>query len=1389
MKFITSIFLSCLYIGVYAQQKAKIPHNEQKELKQILIQKDIQKDNLINNATNSSQKAELKMHNGIPMYDYNIKSLKNTGKVRCYTMENDALMRQKHPEMGSLDDFEKDLQKKIAKRKAIIAANIANNPNARIVNGIFYIPVVVHVIHNGEAVGVGSNISDAQIQDQIDVLNEDFRRKVGTNGFSSNPVSADCEIEYVLAKRTPTNAASNGIDRINRNTSGFSAPPYTTTYVDATIKPATSWNPDWYFNMWTASLSGGILGYAQFPPNSGLPGLDAEVGDNCTNGVGTATANTDGLVMTYDGFGRGLPILNYGDGRTATHEIGHGLGLRHLWGDVGTCGTVGDYCADTPECTNSNFSNPPGCPTLTQCGNVRQIENYMDYSGDLCMNIFTQDQKTRMRTVLESSPRRVNWQNSPALVAPVANYGAATNLFTPDGDYCFGNNITPQIELKNLGTSVLTTATISYQIDGGAVQTFAWTGSLAAQAVLNVNLPNIVAPALGAHTYRAFVTISNGVANTANTFSNDITANFEVVNGAAFPFSENFESNTFPPDKWQVTQSTGKDCYKWVEYTGITGLSGATSGVAFMNFFRYNAASNQKDELISPIIDIPVTATTAIVEFDVAYRQKTVGTADGLAVEISTDCGVTWTSIYSKTGATLSTVGSVSATQFVPTAAQWRKEQIDISTYANQKVRVRFISTNQFGNNLYIDNVKVKENKPDVSFVSATTTQAEAPTTVAVVGDCRRYTDVSIPVSISQASLVAIVVNVSVDAGASAISPADYELRTTSITFPAASAANQNVVVRVFDDVSIEATESLVLRLALAVSGMANITPNITNTLSIPDNDIVPASGSAGVTLLTENFDATAALPTGWATGNFLATPGVNLWRVGTQIVLAGTNSAYVSSAAGSATYQANSESDVVLRTPLIDATVSPTGDIEISFKFRCNGERSAGTNWDYGSLYYSTEAVPNTFNLIEGTTTTTPYQGVTTTTTRTFNLPTVLKGTKFYIGWGWYNDNSTRNNPAFVVDDVVIRTLTSGFAVEDALSGSTPNNQRYLGPNSTAYFYDNTTGKLMAKIENTSSHDYGCTSVVVDRVGTSSQMFVSAVTSEYLTNKTFRVVPTTNNTSGTYNARFYYTNAEILGWETATTKVRANALLAKTAGAISAATGATSYVVSSGTTTGTFGTDYWIEGSFATGFSGFGVGIPIVPLPIQLLDITAKKQTESVLIEWKTILETDVAYFEVEKSTNGKDFVTLGRKETILGNSNQEIRSYQMFDNSPSNGTNYYRLKTINKDDTKGNSNEFSKIISVNFEGKQTLSLSVYPVPAKNDVNSILNVAFFTPKEENVFIEIISLTGVRVAKYEQKAQAGQNKISLKTSNLAIGTYIIAIRNSQENTFRRFVIE
>ncbi|MEO1713309.1 MAG: M43 family zinc metalloprotease, partial [Bacteroidota bacterium] len=166
---------------------------------------------------------------------------------------------------------------------------------------------------------------------------------------------------------------------------------------DSELKPATFWDPNRYFNIWTVNFGGfigrNLLGYAQFPSNSGLLGLEVDEG----------LAETDGVVVGYKYFGRGsFPELNetYNLGRTCTHEVGHWLGLRHIWGD-GDC-TVDDFCSDTPASDEPNYS----CSPHISCGTQDMIENYMDYTDDQCMNLFTQDQKDRMIQVLENSPRR-----------------------------------------------------------------------------------------------------------------------------------------------------------------------------------------------------------------------------------------------------------------------------------------------------------------------------------------------------------------------------------------------------------------------------------------------------------------------------------------------------------------------------------------------------------------------------------------------------------------------------------------------------------------------------------------------------------------------------------------------------------------------------------------------------------------------------------------------------------------------------------------------------------------------------------------------------------------------------------------------------------------------
>ena len=282
---------------------------------------------------------------------------------------------------------------------------------------VYTIPVVFHVIHTGTAVGAGYNISDAQIQSQIASLNEDFRKL--NADFSTVPsvfqsVSADCEIQFCLAQRDPAGNPSTGINRINRTSLNFTAPPYQKTYIDTAIKPRTIWNVNQYLNIWVlpdfSSGASQLLGYATFPASSGLPGLSA--------GFGTTT--TDGVALWYRCVGRtGNLDPSYNKGRTATHEIGHWLGLRHIWGDA-TCGN--DFCTDTPPQNTANFGNPV-FPNLSSCtGNAPNGDmfmNYMDYCNDLSLKMYTVNQKTRMQTVLQVSPMRINQRNSPACSSPV----------------------------------------------------------------------------------------------------------------------------------------------------------------------------------------------------------------------------------------------------------------------------------------------------------------------------------------------------------------------------------------------------------------------------------------------------------------------------------------------------------------------------------------------------------------------------------------------------------------------------------------------------------------------------------------------------------------------------------------------------------------------------------------------------------------------------------------------------------------------------------------------------------------------------------------------------------------------------------------------------------
>ncbi|MDP2189313.1 MAG: M43 family zinc metalloprotease [Sphingobacteriaceae bacterium] len=312
--------------------------------------------------------------------------------VRCYTTEMQEQLRQQ----GQWPESDVQFERWIAERIALMQVQGG-------VESEYVLPVVVHIIYQNE--NNPWNISNAQVLSQMQVLNEDFLR---TNPDTVNtppaflPAAVNTSISFCLAQRDPQGNPTTGIIRhAFPNTTAWS-----TNAFNSTVKPATIWDPTRYLNVWIANLSGGVLGYAQFPTGSGLPGLS-----------GGTNANTDGIVLLYTSVGR--PPFNpfpgvYNRGRTATHEVGHYLGLRHIWGDGGC--SVDDFCADTPPSDAANF----GCPvTHVSCGNVDMVQNYMDYTDDACMNIFTADQRTRMIAVMQNSPRRLTLPTSLSCLPPV----------------------------------------------------------------------------------------------------------------------------------------------------------------------------------------------------------------------------------------------------------------------------------------------------------------------------------------------------------------------------------------------------------------------------------------------------------------------------------------------------------------------------------------------------------------------------------------------------------------------------------------------------------------------------------------------------------------------------------------------------------------------------------------------------------------------------------------------------------------------------------------------------------------------------------------------------------------------------------------------------------
>ena len=294
----------------------------------------------------------------------------NAQQRNCGTMQHLDEIRERDPGVDNRMDVENlDIKHWISN----------NTSSSKSMPNLITIPVVVHVIYKNSS----QNISDAQIFSQIDILNEDFR--MNNSDASSVPsafagVAADCEIEFCLAVRDPNGNVTTGITRTYTTTSSFSG--YTSMKYSST-GGQDAWNTSDYLNIWVCNLASGLLGFATFP------------GGN---------SSTDGVVCDYAYFGNtGTATSPYDLGRTATHEVGHWLNLYHIWGDS-YCGN--DYVSDTPKHEESNYGCP-SYPHASSCSGTgssgEMFMNYMDYTNDACMFMFSTGQKNRMRATLNGS--------------------------------------------------------------------------------------------------------------------------------------------------------------------------------------------------------------------------------------------------------------------------------------------------------------------------------------------------------------------------------------------------------------------------------------------------------------------------------------------------------------------------------------------------------------------------------------------------------------------------------------------------------------------------------------------------------------------------------------------------------------------------------------------------------------------------------------------------------------------------------------------------------------------------------------------------------------------------------------------------------------------------
>jgi len=517
------------------------------------------------------------------------------------------------------------------------------------------IPIVFHILHlNGS-----ENISDAQIQSAVDVLNTDFR-KLNSDTTSIvvqfKNLAADVNVEFRLANLDPDGKCTNGITRHYDTKTDWDVDQDYYVY---------TWPREKYLNIYVVrSMMSNAAGYTFLP--------------------GTAPAVMDAIVALDDYVGK-IGTSSPGRSRTLTHEVGHWLGLPHIWGSTNnpgvSCGD--DGVSDTPITKGHSWCNLAGgidcTPTV-----VENIQNYMEYS--YCSRMFTIGQATKMNDVLTGFTERINLVSAAnmtvtGILNPNYNCAPKAEFATNIRSTCEGNQVT--------------FTDYSYN---GSITSWRWSSPGASNT-------SVLQNGLLTFTNSGLLPVKLKV---GNSFGEDSTTKINYIavmanNGATLNITHDFETGSYPNNEWIATPPQFGSGFAQTSTVGASGQK-----CLYVN--NYGDNPNMGVELFSPKFDL-TNITGAQLSFKYAFSQKG-NSADELTVFISTNCGQSWTTVYGQIGSGLATTAAPTNTAaFIPQSNQFKTELVNLGSYqGNSNVHLKFAFTPDAGgpgNNFYLDDINL----------------------------------------------------------------------------------------------------------------------------------------------------------------------------------------------------------------------------------------------------------------------------------------------------------------------------------------------------------------------------------------------------------------------------------------------------------------------------------------------------------------------------------------------------------------------------------------------------------------------------------------------------------------------------------------------------------